>query len=172
MTMHRYHSYNFRFQLPRQRIVSVHNNAACCNSHVQENMLSSNRFTSIQAKPHFGFQNLGCHCKFLGCHFDTQKRLKKHWSCELIFSDVSNGNAPQSQLECNTKPCRDYVMKDSKSNVAVRVKILPRPICENVSSRKPNILHLFNLGRCYLWWLQHSVAAVLLFEAATQQSMI
>ena len=74
----RCHSYNFRFQLPRQRIVSVHNNAACCNSHVQENMLSSNRFTSIQAKPHFGIQNLGCHCKFLGCHFDTQKRLKKN----------------------------------------------------------------------------------------------
>jgi len=22
--------------------------------------------------------NLGCHCKILGCHFDTQKRLKKH----------------------------------------------------------------------------------------------
>jgi len=128
---------------------------------VQENMLSSNRFTSIQAKPHFGFQNLGCHCKFLECHFDTQKRLKKHWSHELIFSVVSNGNATQSQLECNTKPCRDYIMKDSKSNVAVRVKILPKPICQlpprlgmliNVSSLKPNILPLFNLGWCYLWW--------------------
>ena len=29
-----------------------------------------------KAKPYLGFQNLGCHCKILGCHFDTQKRLK------------------------------------------------------------------------------------------------
>ena len=30
-----------------------------------------------KAKPYLGFQNLGCHCKILGCHFDTHKRLKK-----------------------------------------------------------------------------------------------
>jgi len=30
-----------------------------------------------KAKPYLGFQNLGCHCKILGCHFDTQKRLKE-----------------------------------------------------------------------------------------------
>jgi len=30
-----------------------------------------------KAKPYLGFQNLGRHCKILGCHFDTQKRLKK-----------------------------------------------------------------------------------------------
>jgi len=30
-------------------------------------------------KPYFGFQKLGCHCKNLRCHFDTQKRLKKHF---------------------------------------------------------------------------------------------
>ena len=50
--------------------------AVCCNSHVQENMLSSIRFTSIQVKTKSRFQNLGCHCKILGCHFDTHKRLK------------------------------------------------------------------------------------------------
>jgi len=51
MTMHRYQTYNFRFQLLRQKIVSANNIAAvCCNSHVQENMLFSNRFTSIQGK--------------------------------------------------------------------------------------------------------------------------
>jgi len=32
-----------------------------------------------KTKPYLGFQNLGCHSKILGCHFDTQKRLKKHW---------------------------------------------------------------------------------------------
>ena len=32
----------------------------------------------FKAKPYLlGFQNLGCHCKILGCHFDTQKRLKE-----------------------------------------------------------------------------------------------
>jgi len=51
MTMHRYQIYNFRFQLLRQKIVSAYNIAAVyCNSHVEENMLSSNRFTSIQGK--------------------------------------------------------------------------------------------------------------------------
>jgi len=51
MTMQRYQTYNFRFQLLRQKIVSAYNVAAvCCNSHVQENMLSLNRFTLIQDK--------------------------------------------------------------------------------------------------------------------------
>jgi len=51
MTMYSYQTCTFRFQLLRQKIVSVYDIAAvCCNSHVQENMLSSNRFTSIQSK--------------------------------------------------------------------------------------------------------------------------
>jgi len=37
------------------------------------------------AKPYLGFQNLGFHCKILGCHFDTQKRLKKHWTLKFCF---------------------------------------------------------------------------------------
>ena len=38
-------------QLRRQKIVSAYNIAAVrCNSHVQENMLSSNRYTSMQGK--------------------------------------------------------------------------------------------------------------------------
>jgi len=49
MTMHRYQIYNFRFQLLRQKIVSTYKIAAVsCNSHVQQNTLSSNRFTSVQ----------------------------------------------------------------------------------------------------------------------------
>jgi len=51
MTMHRYQTYNFRFQLLRQKIVWAYNIAAvCCNNHVQENMLISNSFTSRQGK--------------------------------------------------------------------------------------------------------------------------
>ena len=49
--MHRYHTCNFRFHLLGQKIVSAYNIAAvCCNSHVQENIRSSNRFASIQGK--------------------------------------------------------------------------------------------------------------------------
>jgi len=34
-----------------------------------------------KAKPYIDFQNLGCHCKSLGCHFDTHQRLwKKNWA--------------------------------------------------------------------------------------------
>jgi len=64
----------------------AYNNAAlCCNSHVQEYMLSSNRLLQYKTKPQLGFQNLRCHCKILGCQFDTQKRLKKHW-CKTHMS--------------------------------------------------------------------------------------
>jgi len=35
-------------------------------------MLSSNRFASLQGKQYLGLQNLGCHCKILGCHFDQR----------------------------------------------------------------------------------------------------
>jgi len=42
-------TWNFRLKLLRHKIMSAYNIAAiCCNSHVQENELSSNRFTSIQ----------------------------------------------------------------------------------------------------------------------------
>jgi len=51
MTMHRYQAYNFRFQLLRQKNVSAYNIAAvCCKGHVQEIMLTSNRFTSMHSK--------------------------------------------------------------------------------------------------------------------------
>jgi len=51
ISMHKYQTFNFCFQLLRQKIASAYNVAAvCCNSHVPENILSSNRFTSIQVK--------------------------------------------------------------------------------------------------------------------------
>ena len=79
------HTYNFRFQLLHQKIVSAYNfEAVCCHSHVQENIFSSNRFSSIQGKPYLGFENLGCHCKILGCHSDTQKQLKKSTDSEVF----------------------------------------------------------------------------------------
>jgi len=79
MTMHRGYSCNFPFQLLRQRIVSAYHFIPCCSSHMQENMFSQIVLLQYKAKPYLlGFQNLGCHCKILGCHFDTQKRLKNH----------------------------------------------------------------------------------------------
>jgi len=53
MTMHKYRTptYNFPFPLLRQKNTSAYNIAAVyCNSHVQENELSSNSFTLIQGK--------------------------------------------------------------------------------------------------------------------------
>jgi len=55
MILYRYQTHTFRFQFLRQKNVSAYiigyNIAAvCCNSHVQKNMLSSNRFTAIQGK--------------------------------------------------------------------------------------------------------------------------
>jgi len=90
MTMHRYHTFNFRFQLLRQKIVWAYNIAdVCCNSHLQENMLSQFVFLQYKAKPYLGFQNLGCHYKILGCHFDTQKRLKKTLPSDILRSKIS-----------------------------------------------------------------------------------
>jgi len=75
--MHRYHTYNFRFQLLRQKIVWAYNIAdVCCNGHVQENMLSQIVSLEYKTKAYLGIQNLGCHYKISGCHFDTQNRLK------------------------------------------------------------------------------------------------
>jgi len=77
MTMHRYQTHNFRFRRLRQKIVSAYNIAAvCCNSHVQENMLISDRFTSIQGKAISRLSENRVHWKILECHFDTQKQLK------------------------------------------------------------------------------------------------
>jgi len=39
-----------RFQLLRQRIVPAYHCSRCCNGHVHEHMLPSNRFNSIQGK--------------------------------------------------------------------------------------------------------------------------
>jgi len=51
MTMHRWRNYSFPSQLLRQKNVSAYNIATvCCNSHVQENELSSDSFTSIRGK--------------------------------------------------------------------------------------------------------------------------
>jgi len=51
--MHRYQTYNFRFQLLHRKIVSAYNIAAvCCNNHVQDNMLISNRFTPNTKQTH------------------------------------------------------------------------------------------------------------------------
>jgi len=47
-------------------------------------MLSQVVLLQYKAKPYLGFQNLGCHYKMLGCHFDIQKRLKKHWIHAII----------------------------------------------------------------------------------------
>ena len=66
-TMHRYLTYNCRLQPS----VAV---ATCRRTCFLQFVL-----LQYKAKLYLGFQNLGCHCKILGCHFDTQKRLKKHW---------------------------------------------------------------------------------------------
>jgi len=40
-----------------------------------------------RAKPYLGFQNFGYHRKILECHFDTQKRLKKH--CASLYPHIT-----------------------------------------------------------------------------------
>jgi len=51
MTMHRYQTYAFNFQsLPQKNMLAYNILAVSCNGHVQENMLFSNGFTSIQGK--------------------------------------------------------------------------------------------------------------------------
>ena len=101
MTMHRYHAYHIPFQLLCQKIVSAYDfAAACCNSYVQENMLYSNRFTSIQGKTISWFQNLGFYCKIWGCHFDTQKWLKKtlKWTMSCFRSKDQHQKNPLPSL--------------------------------------------------------------------------
>ena len=78
MTMHRYQTYNFRFQLLRQKLcrpITLHPSVAIATC--RKTCFPQISLLQYKSKPHLGFQNLGCRCKILGCLFDTQKRLKK-----------------------------------------------------------------------------------------------
>ena len=86
MTMHRNHTHNFRFQLVRQKIVSNYNIATCCNSHVKENMLSSNCFNSIQVKTICWLAKFMVSLQNYMYHFDTQKRLKNTMVVTVVQS--------------------------------------------------------------------------------------
>ena len=55
MIMHRYHSYNFRFQLLRQKIVSVYNVAAVCCMYVSSYIATFHR--SIKRSHHRWFSH-------------------------------------------------------------------------------------------------------------------
>jgi len=79
MTMHRDHTYNFRFQLLRQKTVTAYDIAAvCCNSRVRENVLSSKRFTSKQGKIiSLAFRIQGVIAKFWGVIFTPKNSLKR-----------------------------------------------------------------------------------------------
>jgi len=80
MTMHRYHIISASNLCARELcgpIIASH--AAIATS--RKTCFPQIVLLQYKAKPYLlGFQNLGCHCKILGCHFDTQKRLKKHWT--------------------------------------------------------------------------------------------
>jgi len=79
MTMHRDHTYNFRFQLLRQKTATAYDIAAvCCNSRVRENVLSSKRFTSKQGKIiSLAFRIQGVIAKFWGVIFTPKNSLKR-----------------------------------------------------------------------------------------------
>ena len=80
MTMHSYPIYNFRFQLLRQKMfrpITLQPSVAIATC--RKTSFPKIVLLRYKAKPYLGFQNLGCHCKILGCHFGTQKRPKKHW---------------------------------------------------------------------------------------------
>jgi len=98
-----------QFSLPTSAPASV-----CCNSHVQENKLSLNRFTQYKAKPYLGFQNSGSHYKILGCHFDTQKRLKNTPICSLMFCAFLLCDHRQYSIHASNPMYTDYLQAVSK----------------------------------------------------------
>ena len=78
---------NRRRYSKRPKRGGARDNAQIPNLHLQPSVAVATcrksffpQFVLLQykAKPYLGFQNLGCHCKILGCHFDTQKRLRKN----------------------------------------------------------------------------------------------
>jgi len=108
MTMHRHQAYNFRLQLLSQKNVSAYNIATVCyNGHVQENMLSSNRFTSIQSKTISRLSEFRVSLQILVCNFDTQKRLKKH--CPGVICDLSGVPRNQNVVLYYERPLRNIM---------------------------------------------------------------
>jgi len=73
---------NLRPYSKRPKRCGAHDNAQIPNLHLQPSVAVAMcrktcfpQFILLQykAKPYLSFQNLGCHCKILGCHFDTLK---------------------------------------------------------------------------------------------------
>jgi len=87
--MHRSQTYNFRFQLLRQKIVSACNIATvCCNLHVQENLLSSNRFTSIQSKTISNLSEFRVSVQNFRLSFWHPKPAVRQWTTYFFNGDL------------------------------------------------------------------------------------
>ena len=112
--MHRYQTYHFHFQLLRQKIVWAYNIAAVCyNSYGRKTCLSQILLLQYKANPYFGFQDLGCHCKILGCHFDTQKRLEKK-DCprpKCLVTETAQTETAQTETARPNRPDRKVLFR-------------------------------------------------------------
>ena len=93
IAVHRYHTYNIRFQLLRQKMVSAYNiSAICCNSHVQGNTLSSNPFTSTEGKTISRLSDFRVSLQNFRVSFWHPKTAwKKHCSNAFIFKIPAPG---------------------------------------------------------------------------------
>ena len=89
-----------------------------------------------KVKSYLGFQNLGCHCKILGCHFDTQKQLKQHCGTRYLVRRISydilrrcgqhqwwNTKVIQSRKFCSLCKMRGIVNFGCKQTVFDRRKL-------------------------------------------------
>jgi len=77
VTIFRYHSFNFRFQLMRQRILLSYHCSAVSIATCRKTYFPQFFLLQYKAKSYIsGFQNLGCHCKILGCHVTPKEQLK------------------------------------------------------------------------------------------------
>ena len=92
---------NLQFSLPTsapENCLPITLQPSVAISTCRKTCLSQFVLLQYKAKPYLGFQNLGCHCKILGCHFDTQKDLKKHWVQHCIQLTIAKmKNFPKQQ---------------------------------------------------------------------------
>ena len=117
-----------------------------------------------KAKPHLGFQNLGCHCKILGRHFDTQNGLKNTGNKEsfaVTLSECTDFTTSLAWLATDSCASRSYthiwLVCDCAWNLALRCFVLLGKLMMNIIK---SLAHLFDCKSRLIKFFRHFMRLV------------
>jgi len=103
----------------------------------------------VNAQKRLRTTDLGCHCKILGCNFDTQKRLKKHW----YYAKISGSGVP-CDIEVELRVCFSLTGPAVHSTLDTLSWFSVVLTCCDRGTRH----YSFTLGLCWAKWRQFFAA--------------